>query len=889
MKRLRPLRVLGLPPWRRAPARSLSIPSLFLGVVVAAFVLGVAGGSRPMLQSSAATASLHQDLEEGCRYDVGLRVSRQVAVDPRPDRGDGPPDLRAATRALDDAIGEPGGLGPTVTTLSMSRAEVRSLDGSRHLTVQLMARTDATDHVEVLERGSGTGIWLPDVVAESVGVGAGDEVALRVGDLGGTTTQVPVGAVFRDLRAGRDRSWCSLTQAFVGPAALNPPPPLVLIDHDLMIRALADQRVGRVLTIWEYPPATSGWDLPRARSTIGRLEEVADRAESRADPLGELLGSGYSSADRLESTRHAERTAATVESVSGPVALGTVGVAIVMLLASARSWLTRRSQEVTVLAQRGAGPAALGAKAVLEMLPALAIGAAAGVAVAAGVVRALGPGAAMERQAIVSGAVFVGLAVAAALVAVALVVGAGVRRVGTGTGGASVRPSLLWWEPPVLALAGAALYELRTRESPVVDETGVDGLLLLFPILLLAGGAGLLGRAVLARRPLGWVAARLPTPGWLAARRLASARVGAALLMTGAAVSIGIVVFAGALSGSLRATSRAKAMLGPGAEQVIRVNDPVPVAELGRFRELSTQVTRTTEASVLRQGHTRADVLGVDPETFDQGAFWDASFARRSLGELLALLEPTSAGGAAPAIAVGAGLQDDMVLLLPGREGNVELEVEVVDRAGAFPGYGFRHRRPLVVVNRAELTRRGVLEPVEVWIDDPSPAAGEAVSATGVEVLFAIVPESNIERSLLQPLTWAIDHFEIIGLAAALVTVAGLGPYFAAQGARQLGTTVARRLGMSPFQAGAATILEVLVILAAGFVFGAGLALMAVRLVFGNLDPLPNTPPDPILVVNRWILVLCAVGVVAVSALVSGIVERRASRASLPELLRHAR
>src|SRR5690606_34371549 len=154
----------------------------------------------------------------------------------------------------------------------------------------------------------------------------------------------------------------------------------------------------------------------------------------------------------------------------------------------------------------------------------------------------------------------------------------------------------------------------------------------------------------------------------------------------------------------------------------------------------------------------------------------------------------------------------------------------------------------------------------------------EAVSDTGVDVLFTIVPESNIERSLLQPLTWAIDHFEIIGVAAALVTVAGLGPYFAAQGARHVGTTLARRLGMSPLQAGAAAL-----------VVGAGLALLAVRLVFGNLDPLPDTPPDPILVVNRSILVLCAVGVLAVSALVSGIVERRASRASLPELLRHAR
>ena len=88
------------------------------------------------------------------------------------------------------------------------------------------------------------------------------------------------------------------------------------------------------------------------------------------------------------------------------------------------------------------------------------------------------------------------------------------RRWPVPVGGSSVL-----WEPIVLVLAAAAYYELSSRGSSVFGGGGrrVDSLVLLFPVLLLAGGSGLFARVVLGGRFLRSVAPRLPTPAWLAA------------------------------------------------------------------------------------------------------------------------------------------------------------------------------------------------------------------------------------------------------------------------------------------------------------------------------------------------------------------------------------
>jgi putative ABC transport system permease protein len=585
----------------------------------------------------------------------------------------------------------------------------------------------------------------------------------------------------------------------------------------------------------------------------------------------------------------AEGARTGVESVAGPVAWGTIGVALTMLLAAARSWLSRRSQQVTVLTLRGAGPVAVGLKAVGELLPALAVGLAAGMGAALVVVRTVAPDPVIEPGARTEGLAVVGLAALAAVLAVVVVVATGARRVGIGAGGAAPRRTLLPWEPVVLAAAAAALYEVQTR--PAAGDGRIDGLLLVFPLLLLAGGSGVAARVLLSRRVLAAVAERAPTAGWLAARRLAAARARVALIVTGAAISIGIVVFAGATSASVRATADAKALLGDGARQIVRLSVHADLPD--EPPRGSTLVTRATESSVLRAGHDRADVLGVDPATFADAAFWDDSFADRSLGSLLdAITVPPDAavGDPVPVVAVGDGLPDRFVVTLDGEDGVQEVPVRVVARADAFPGFEATRPRPLVVVDRAALDRVGVVGLPELWLSDDSASVPDRLAADGFTIIYSRRAATDVTGTLLQPQVWAIDYLEVIGLAAGLVTVAGLGLHFAADAERRrLGAALARRLGLSSRQVVGATVVEVGVILAGGLVLGVGLAWTALRLVFRKLDPVPLVPPDPLLRYDLALVGVCALVAAVVAVLVTLVVERRSSRSSLPELLRAAR
>jgi hypothetical protein len=489
---------------------------------------------------------------------------------------------------------------------------------------------------------------------------------------------------------------------------------------------------------------------------------------------------------------------------------------------------------------------------------------------------------------VTQGLVVVALATLVALLAVVVVVATGARRVGIGSGGAAPRRTLLPWEPVVLAGAAAALYEVQTR--PTIGDGGrIDGLLLVFPLLLLAGGSGAAARILLSRRALSTVANHTPAAGWLAARRLAASRARVSLIVTGAAISIGIVVFAGATSASVRATAEAKAILGDGARQIARLSVNADLPTEPPIPGSTTLVTRTTESSVLRAGHDRADVLGVDPATFADAAFWDDSFADRSLGGLLDAIDAPG-DDAAPVIAVGDGLPDRFVVTVDGDGGAQEVEVRVVARAEAFPGFEASRPRPLVVIDRDRLDALGIVEHPEVWSSDDDPAVPDRLADAGLTIVYSRRAATDVTGTLLQPQVWAIDYLEVIGLAAGLVTVAGLGLHFAADAERRrLGAALARRLGLPSRQVTAATVVEVGAILLGGLVLGVGLAWTAVRLTYRKLDPVPYTPPDPLLRLDVGLVGLCVVIAVVVAVLVTFVVERRSARSSLPELLRRAR
>jgi putative ABC transport system permease protein len=851
-------------------------------VAVSALVLAVAAGSRPMFVSSAASGALADDLETGCRFSVGLRIQRSVTLLDGP--GGQSVDLATGTAAVQAAVDDRGLVTDGVVTAFGGNARVATADAATGVDrVQLIARSGFEDHVTVLERGEGDGLWLPDTVAASMGIEVGDPVEIV---LGSERVPIPVAATFVDLSRQRDEHWCSLDSRideFQG----RQPPPVALLPQDELRRVLLAAGLDGASVWWEHAPRAEGWTLDEATRTIAGLRSIGESSNNAAS-LGGEIGPGRAGTDLIGSIDRARRTAASVDAAAGPVALGTAGVAVLVLLTAGRSWLDRRRQEVTVLAMRGAGPLSLAAKAVLEMSIPLVLGGASGLAAAWLLVRAVGPSTLIDDGAMVEAVVQVAVVLAAAVVALAAMVAGAARRVGVTSGGAASRATLLWWEPPVLALAAAALYELRSGGP--TDDQAVDGLLLVFPVLLLAGGAGLGARLALTPRLSGWLVANLPVAGWLAARRLIASRLRAAAIVTGTAVAIGIVAFGGSMSASLRATTEAKALLGPGSEQLIRIADPANVPATVGADGRSTPVVRTSEQGVVRRGHTSADVLGVVPDSFADAAFWDDSFADRSLDSLLAELGPADDGGLVPVIAVGGDQPERFVLTIEGDGGLEEIDVAVVAEAEAFPGLGFRADRPLVVLDRQVLLDRGIDGLDEIWVADPEPDIEEALSAAGNPPVFVTRPSTGSITRQLQAQLWAVDYLEIVGPAAGIVTAAGLALYLAATATpRRVGTAMAKAMGLRRRTRVLATTLEVAAMTVAGWFLGVGLSWVAARLVFPQLDPLPGAAPAAIFRFGWAVVGVAALLVVAVALVATATVERRPSRQSLPEVLRDAR
>src|SRR5262249_4011478 len=154
--------------------------------------------------------------------------------------------------------------------------------------------------------------------------------------------------------------------------------------------------------------------------------------------------------DSQETLAHSDQASRTGSATVGPVALGGAGVALLILLIAARTWLDRRRKEVTVLAFRGAGPVALAIKGVLEMGPPMLGGGVVGIGAGDLIVRTVGPSSSIDPHALTTATELVGAALAVALAAVAVVVWLGVRRVGIESHATSARARLLFWEPAVL-------------------------------------------------------------------------------------------------------------------------------------------------------------------------------------------------------------------------------------------------------------------------------------------------------------------------------------------------------------------------------------------------------------------------------------------------------
>jgi putative ABC transport system permease protein len=876
------------PTWTKAPTALLGTPSVLAAVAAAALALALAGSAAPLFESSAGSAALSREIATASRWEAGFSV---VAYGPLSGpSGNTSMSAEELFRRRDAFLrhrlrGDPG-LGPPVITVLGSTATVFGPTG-RGTTVQLLSRTGFRGHVQ-RRSGSGPGLWVAASAALRVRAGAGDPVLLRIGNHSATAR---VAGVYADLSAAPlSDYWTPAHDVIVGGPSGTPPPPPLLIDLETF------RRLGRPLPqvarfTWQFPLATTRPSLSEAQGTARRTSGVAQEVEAGDDPSVQTLFQQSTAQTALPAL--IARAGAVMSTVRGPAeAIGLAGrvVALLVVVAAGLYATERRRAEVGLLSVRGVTPGAQGGRAMLQAIGPVAVGSVSGWLAGSWLVSELGPGGAIDAGARVSASVQI---IAGGVVALLLIaaVGAVSSREGAGSTASSIRQAVARapWEIALLVLAAGSYYELLVH-GPSSDASGagqgLDVFLLLFPILFIVGGAGLVARV------LGRLLPRLRAGGgsspalFLAARRLAAASAPAMLLLAGTAAGLGVLVYAGVATSSTAATNIAKAGLLTGGDVRVTL---APNTDLRTLPPTATQVARIGGASLLPSDQ-RVDVVAVDPPTFLHGVHWRASFAPVPPQALLDHLGPWN--GRVPVVIARGQVPAGGILSMSG----VTLPVRSVGRAAAFPGMA--PGRPLVVISEPELERYlvdhettlgAIAGEHEVWARGDAGPLLQRLRRSGVDVREVRTAAAIRNSTTFLALSWTLGLLGALGILAALVALAAMVIYLhTLQQSRGIPYALASRMGLSRMSHRRSVALELAGMLLVAFMVGVGLAIGGALLVLSRLDLVPQIPPAPFLSIPVGPILLLVGALVIVAVAGAWWVHRGAEHVRVAEVVRLA-
>jgi putative ABC transport system permease protein len=809
--------------WARVPGILVRFPAILASILGAGLILAVASGASSLFLSSAGSAAIQGDVAR-----TGPGVPAFTLVDYSSPEAD--------LMAYRDHLLVPrlvrAGLARPVRSILGTQLQVSLPGSSDSATVVPITRDGAVQHVTATRRASGDGLWVARSVATALKLDPGD--TLTVGS-GRNASRIRVAGIYRDL-ADQPRStyWAPLSAMIYRSREdpdLAPPPPFLVMSQPAFValeQRLGDQGQFR----WEFQVQTASLTLGSA----GRLASVIERVQGDVGDASTKLGAAFPGTSYTSPVFDwATGAEQTVGAIKGPVealSLAARIVALIVLATAGVYGVHRRRVEFDLLGARGVSPLRLGFRAGVEAILPAAAGAAAGWALAVVAVRAIGPspllaagvtGQALRQVALTAGAGLLLLGVAA---------GAAVRqRADTRPGRLRETASRVPWEGVVLALAAASFYEIVTRgggpvgaanEAPKVDE-----LLLLFPILFVAGAAGLVVRGLRRALPRLRAARAGSAPAYLAIRRLASAPRMALLLVTASSLAVGMLAYAGVLSTSIRSTADDKAWLSTGSDVALTLAgaaSAVPSVP-------STPVERVEDVT-LGPGGPTADLIGIERSTFPQAAFWDSSVIGASMEDVMRALAPGRAERL-PVVLVGRDLKTPTSVVVPGSPG---LPVHVVMTLDAFPG--IRPGRALVVVDLAGL--QAALQgntitafPLhQLWAKGDPAAVLRSLAAARVPIELAATAEAAKRTPRFLALSWTFGYLEGLGVAAGLVALLGMILYLQArQRDREVSYALARRMGLSSSAHGVSVAGELAGMLMAAFVIGTGLAVLAASLV----------------------------------------------------------
>jgi len=651
-----------------------------------------------------------------------------------------------------------------------NRVPITSGRGGEEIYARLVTSDGVLDHVRPLAGGGVDGVWMPSHLAELHGIEPGD--ALTVG-----TFTTRVAAIYPTITDPVDDYWCSQRSEIIPlllVGDLPTPPPPILVAPELMDAAVAGGvpiQVDQLLVYPSRPPVTTG-DADRLAAATQAFRDEAESAMAEHVP-----GDVYQFPPRTLGGRSVSDTA-TFPAQTGHAAQLAVGtslapLAVISLLVGlgavfglARQWLQRRRPEVRLLWTRGVAPAALGCKAVLELVGPLVAGTLAGLLLARVTVPTLAPAGDLDGWTVPVGAAAAALGLLAGLGVLAVSATVLVRQEFQRRRAPRAVRLLRWvpWEvgAAVLAvlswrrLAGGALVANPSEPLPRVDV-----LALLFPLLCLAVLLGVmvrLGGLVLkaVHRLRGW---RVPALLWAARRSAAQARLTVVLIAVGG-LAIGVIAVGVGLAGTERQAVRDKGQVFLGSDSAVQLFDSVS-DNTGVPAALRGEATKVA----IRGGHVRGNQVGrvlvVDPATIADGMPWRSEWTGRQLADLVGRLGPPDADGRVPVIQVGSYPPDQF--LFDGMP-----PMRVVATVPTFPGR--EHATGMLVISWdgfATGDRRGFTR--YLWTrGDPARAVAEL--ERGGETASRVYTATGATDALpFLVVAWTFDFFVTLGLVLTAV------------------------------------------------------------------------------------------------------------------------
>ncbi len=905
---------LNLLPWRRAPLLLLTErPQVGLVMAGAALMIGLASASAPLFLSSAENASLAQQLNNGCETGSLTVASTDnyagFASGPDP-FADGMFGINGTGRTT--SVPALAHLSVPTRMLFAPHVMVSAAGSGAGAWITLASKPGDVAHVDVLSRAQGVdGIWLADTTASALHVVAGGTIALQASE-SSAPMRLQVAGTFRDLETESAQPfWCDAEQYIVPPASANPPPvfPFGILSQDAM-RSAAQALPLNVqdTTVWTLRPG--GLTLPQARNLAKALDKVVLALPGELSAQRTTVENTYASAhptfqpnDRLD-LQAAERAETEIDlpvdrvsavgralpSTITPIAIAGVLVSLGLVFVAGGFWVDRRRREVDVLIARGTAPIAIGIKAALEACIPFLVGGLAGVALAYALVRAVGPSSLLAGRPLVDVGVVALISLIAGLIFLVAAATRGCQRREVPPTPRASSKKRVWTivaSAVVVAIAAivvAARLSHRTHLSGSGPQVAhVDPVVIVLPMLAFIVGAAA-AQQILVRLIRGSArrGGRLRVPNWLAWRRIGGNAQASATLVAVLVPALAISVFSAFVNSSVQRTLHDSSRMVVGADDVVNLQGSVAVP--ASLRNRATMVLRIDHPTF---GNELVSVVGVDPATFQSGAFWDAGIAGQSFPALIHRLHDQGPGKPLLGVLSGGGVASGSRLMAVAAGNPVTTNVTIVGGAAHLPGEQGGYE--ILYVDLAALKRLDPVGTYQFWISGSPATAADALAAAHITTTFNLTADSVIDASYLQPVSYTFAYLDAVILVIGAVALGGVLLYLDARSRpRRLSYVLARRMGLTRTAHYLSILIELSVLVATGAVVALGFCAIAVVFLRSRFTVQASLPPSAVL---SWPFALAAADLAALAVLVAlsaTAVQLGSDRVRAVEVLREA-